>query len=275
MASETAPTDYRVQPGWGAAIFAVVAYLVIVVGTWKLSGVAYDEFFDTAGKAFKSAVLSLVLGSIFLVAFLAYARWDWIWRDARRLSMGPFLSVLPILMVVGLLTRFAGLDWAEIDGGVIAAIFCAGVLVGFAEETLFRGIFLRAMRVGGRDEAAAAVLTTVAFGLFHLPNILVGGGPGTFAQVAIAALSGFGLYLTRRGFGWIVPAMLLHGFWDMSTFAAADHAKDGNIFAGISQGLFFFNLVVAIAAIVVVWRRDRSTRWQEEGPAIVPAASLA
>lgn len=234
-----------------------------------------QRVFDTAENAFKSAVLSLVLGSVFLIAFLAYVRWDWIWRDAGRLSMGPFLWVLPTVMVVGLLLRLAGVDWGEIDGGVVLAIFLAGLLVGFAEETLFRGIFLRSMRVDGRGEAAAAVTTTVAFGLFHLPNILVGAGAGAFAQVVIAALSGFGLYLARRGFGWILPAMVLHAFWDMSTFAAGVGDQDHDVFTVVSQGLFFLGLAIAVAAIIVVWRRDRSTRWQNEGAAIAPGAPLA
>ncbi|HEX3224001.1 MAG TPA: CPBP family intramembrane glutamic endopeptidase [Nocardioides sp.] len=60
--------------------------------------------------------------------------------------------------------------------GAALAIVAAGVLVGFAEEMVFRGIFLRAMRAGARPEGQAALWTAVAFGLFHLPNVFLGTG---------------------------------------------------------------------------------------------------
>lgn len=267
--------NYRWQPGWAPAVFALVVYSVIVIGTMKISGVGYEEFTKNADNIFKSVVLSLALGSVFLVAFVTWLRWDFVWRDPGRLSMGKLLWALPVMMVVGTVARFASVHWGDVDMNLVLGIFIAGVLVGFAEETLFRGIWLRSMRVGGRSEGHAAVFTTIAFGAFHLPNILIGGGVATFAQFFFAAASGFGLYLWRRGYGWIVPAMLMHGFWDMSTFLTDfDRASTTSPGMIIAQVFFFAGLVIALVSIVVVWRRDSTTFWQREGVGLDPDAPL-
>ena len=42
-------------------------------------------------------------------------------------------------------------------------LVAAGVLVGFCEETLFRGILLRSLRNGRHSEALCLVLTSVIF----------------------------------------------------------------------------------------------------------------
>ncbi|MBJ7458722.1 MAG: CPBP family intramembrane metalloprotease [Thermoleophilaceae bacterium] len=271
-----APTNnYRWQPGWPPAIFAFVIYSLIVIGTMKLSGVGYDEFTKSADNIFKSVVLSLALGSVFLVVLVTWLRWDFVWRDPGRLSMGKLLWTLPVLMVIGIIARLASVHWGDVDMNLVLGIFLAGVLVGFAEETLFRGIWLRSMRVGGRSEGHAAIFTTIAFGLFHLPNILIGGGAATFGQVFFAAATGFGLYLWRRGFGWIVPAMIIHGTWDMSSFITDfDRASTTSPGMIVAQVLFFVGLAVAVASIVVVWRRDKATFWQREGAGINPDAPL-
>lgn len=275
MNEAAASSNYRVQPGWKPAIFGFVVYSILVIGSMAASGVAYDEFTSSAENMFKGPVVGLAIGSIFLIAYVGYLRWDWIWRDSGRLSMDKLLWSFPILMVIGMLARFASVDWGGIDWNFVLAVLAAGVLVGFAEETLFRGIWLRSMRVDGRSEGHAALFTTIAFGLFHLPNILIGGGVATLSQVFFAAMSGFGLYLFRRGWGWIVPAMIAHGVWDISSFLVADNAVDGSIFTAIGAVTFFGGLVLALATIIHVWRKDKNTRWQREGAGFDPDAPIA
>lgn len=267
--------NYRWEPGWAPAIFAFVVYSLIALGTMKISGVEYDEITKNAENIFKSAVLALALGTIFLIVFVTWLRWDFVWRDPGRLSMGKLLWSLPVIMVIGTVARFASVHWGDVDMNLVLGIFIAGVLVGFAEETLFRGIWLRSMRVGGRSEGHAAVFTTIAFGAFHLPNILVGGGVITLAQFFFAAASGFGLYLFRRGYGWILPAMLMHGFWDMSTFLTEfDRASNTSPGMILAQLLFFGGLLLALVLIIVVWRRDSATFWQRKGAGFDPDAPL-
>jgi len=142
-----------------------------------------------------------------------------------------------------------------VPGRLLLAIIAAGVLVGFAEEMMFRGIFLRGMRTGGRPEGWAMLWTTLAFGALHLPNVLLGTGLAGLAQVPLAALVGVTLYLFRRGFGAIVPAMVAHGLWDISTFLDLNHGT-----GGAHDMALYGTLGVALAsliALVVLMRHDR------------------
>jgi hypothetical protein len=56
--------------------------------------------------------------------------------------------------------------------------------------------------------------------LFHLPNIFMGIGLIGIFQIILAAFSGCILYVFRRKFGVLWPAMVAHGAWDSSTFLA-------------------------------------------------------
>lgn len=254
------------------ALAIVAAYLALFTGLHALLGVDYDELFDNASNAYKGAVLPLGVGSVLLAVFVVWARWDWIWRDPKRLPMSRFLWVPPAIMVLGLLLRFAGIEWGDVPFDLVIAVLLAGALVGFAEEVLFRGIVLRALRTEGRSEALAAIYTTALFGLFHLPNAIFGAELlPTLGQVGIAALTGFALYLIRRGTGWLVYAMIAHGVWDISTFLALSYSDEKNGFILASLSLIFINAAILLFAIVAVWRRDRSTFWQTSGCELAPA----
>ena len=122
--------------------------------------------------------------------------------------------------------RAFGIDWGTVDPPLLLVVIASGVLVGFAEEMLFRGVFLRSMRTNGRTEAVAALWTAIAFGLFHLPNLLVGAGATQAVQILLAAASGATLYVFRRHRGVILTAMIAHGIWDMSTFLAATNGRE-------------------------------------------------
>jgi membrane protease YdiL (CAAX protease family) len=87
------------------------------------------------------------------------------------------MKVAMAFFAASIVLRAFGIDWGTVDPALLLVVIASGVLVGFAEEMLFRGVFLRSMRTNGRTEAVAALWTAIAFGLFHLPNLLVGAGP--------------------------------------------------------------------------------------------------
>ena len=117
-----------------------------------------------------------------------------------------------MLFAATVVVRLVGLDWADVPG----------VLVGLAEELVFRGIVLRCLRTGNRPESSAALWTALGFGLFHLPNIFMGTGLSGLSQIVLAAISGYALYLFRRWQGALWMAMVAHGTWDISAFLAGD-----------------------------------------------------
>jgi hypothetical protein len=140
----------RVRVGVPAATVVFVVYSIIFIGLLKLSGTPYADMLDTADSTLRGPVRSLAAGSVWLVAFLLWARWDHVFTDWRRLRMGFWLWLPAGLMVVAFAMQFAGVAWGEFTGAHLLWIVVAAVLVGFAEETLFRGIILRALREGGR-----------------------------------------------------------------------------------------------------------------------------
>jgi membrane protease YdiL (CAAX protease family) len=217
---------YRVRPTVPVATGVFVVYVVIFIGLMKASGYAYADIFTTTESTLRGAVLRLAAGSLWLVIFLIFARWDSVFRDPRRLSMGFWLWLAPAIMAVTLLVQLVAVTWSAFDAGHLLAILAAAVLVGFAEETMFRGIILRALRNGGRGEGLVVLFSSLWFGFFHLTNLIVGAGASVAMQCVFASLAGVGLYLARRGFGTLAAGMVLHGAWDLSSFLAGIHAND-------------------------------------------------
>lgn len=217
------PRGSRVQPSVAVGVTVAVVYTVILSTIQQQSGIAYDEFFDSAYNAWRGPVLSLAIGSVLLVAFVAWARWDILWRDPERLPVPRLAFVLLGAFTALVVVRASGIAYADIDTSLLVAVLCLGVLVGLSEELLFRGIFLRCMRNGHLSEGAAALWTATAFGLFHLPNVFLGTGPVGVVQVLLAGLSGIALYYFRVAGGAIVLAMVMHGLFDVTTFLSTDY----------------------------------------------------
>jgi len=268
-ATTLARTERR--PSVMTAFWVFVGYTAIVLGIMWQSGVPYRDFFATADNAFRAPVLALAAGSVFLAIVVAVCQWDGIWRDPGKLGMSWPLWLALAVMVVGTVLRFFGVDWSAIPSKLVLAVLCTGILVGFAEEMLFRGIVLRSLRNGVRPEGVAVILMSVWFGLFHLPNMLIGGGVETLGQVVLATLSGVVLYLARRGSGLIVVGMVLHGAYDMSTFFI-QQASAKNAATDLAFWCFVLTLLLGFVALIVVFRRDRKVTMTTTGPAPIPIA---
>jgi len=258
--------DDRIRPRAAVAIGVAVLYTVAFISIPVVSGIEYADWFDTAENAARTGIAGLAAGSAVLLAFLALARWDMLWRDPARLPMSWLLWTPPLLFALVIGVRLVGIEWSVVPGRLLLAIVAAGVLVGFAEEMMFRGIFLRGMRTGGRAEGRAMLWTTLAFGALHLPNVFLGTGLAGLAQVPLAALTGVTLYLFRRGFGVIVPAMVAHGLWDISAFLDLNHGT------GNAHDLALYGTLLAAAAalvaLIALMRRDR-------GLVVTPAGIVA
>ena len=256
-AEPSEPRAYRLRPSVWVGVAVVAVYIVVVFGLQLSSGLPYDQWVDTAGHGIRAAVIPLAAGSALLIAFLAFARWDMVWKDPGRLPMSRAMTAALIVFGLSIVTRLAIVSWSTVDASLLVVVLLTGVLVGFAEETLFRGVFLRCLRSGGRTEASAALWTAVAFGLFHLPNVLVGSGATQVFQVLLAGVSGVSLYLFRRYRGLILLAMIAHGLWDTSAFLVSSNTTPS---AGIvAIMLLLASLIAGIAALVSVWRHDRRT----------------
>ena len=243
------------RPSVLAAVIAWAIYEVVFYGLAAVPGIPYTEWFATAGNGVRTAFIPLAVGSVYLVAFVLLSRWDYLWSDPIRLKSTITMKVALVGFVILTAIRFVGTKWSDIPLPLLGVIIAAGVLVGFAEEMMFRGIFLRGMRAGGRSEVAAAIWTAVAFGAFHLPNLFLGTGIAGAPQLVLATFSGLMLYVWRRQWGVLWPAMVAHGVWDISAFTSGQASYGWiTIWSLPSAGLI---LVLGIAVLVSIVRTDR------------------
>ncbi len=180
-----------------------------------------------------------------------------VFRDPVRLSTSRWMVTGMAIWWTLIAIRFVAIGWAEVPLDLLVPVVATGVLVGFAEETLFRGIVLRGLREGGRPEATAATLTGVSFGLLHLTNVFIGTGVVGLTQIPIAAMSGMILYAFRRRFGSMLPAMVAHGVWDISTFLTANYAASWH--EPFTIGGLVLTFAAGLTIFVTVLRHDRST----------------
>lgn len=257
-------TDVHPAPRPSAARALVVAlgawlgYTAVTVAVQATSGVPYARWFSTAASTWRVGVASLAAGSVFLVALLVALKWDGLWRDRPTLPTSRWGHVAIVAWSAAVATRLAGVRWDAIPTDLLLAIVVVGVLVGFAEELLFRGIVLRALRAAGRSEGTAAVLSSAAFGLFHLPNVFMGTGWPGLAQLVLAALGGMTLYTFRRRAAWIVPGMVAHGAWDVSTFLSAGYARPW--LEALTLPVMALMAVLQVGLVVGALRHDRTPR---------------
>lgn len=245
-----------VAPSPKLAVSLIVAYVAVVFTLQGTSGITYDEWFDTADNALRAGVIPLGVGTVMILVFMVCARWDFLWRDPERLPVTLWMWLTLAVGGAAILLQFAGTTWSDVPARLIVMILIVGVLVGFAEEMLFRGLLLRSLRDGRRSEASAALWTAIGFGLFHLPNTLLGTGLLGITQFFTAGIMGFGLYFLRRTRGLILVAMIFHGCWDTSLFFSSTYGEGTlDTLGSFLAGLIY--VPVIIGAIVLV-RRDRA-----------------
>lgn len=258
----------RIEPSVRVGIVVVLVYMAVVNGIQISTGIDYNNWFDTAHNAVRAAIIPLAVANVLLFAFVLWARWDIFWRDPERLPMSRLAKAIIALFGLTVLARLVSMDWPNVPGDLLLAILATGVLVGLAEELLFRGTVLRCLRTAGRPESLAAFWTAVAFGLFHLPNIFLGTGLTGLWQITLAAITGYALYLFRRWQGFIWMAMAAHGLWDISAFLTDNYASSVGSLLGLA-----LNVVLALVCLAALIRSLRTDRGFMVTPAgVVPVA---
>ena len=149
------PPAHASRPSVPVAAIVFAGYVVIVIGLMLASGVGYEDFFDTADSTLRSAVLPLAAGG-----GLA-GRVPRVGAVGLRLPRRPSapdgrvpLGRSPRSWSSPLVLQLAGRRLVRVRSRPTCwRSSRRRVLVGFTEETLFRGIILRALRQGDRSEA--------------------------------------------------------------------------------------------------------------------------
>jgi len=224
--SSSAWRDFWERGGLWRAVLAAAAYLALylgasrVVGAWFAHSVDPDDLFATPAGVFVALALPLLVGAVVLVVFVASLRWFPVLFGPQPAGRG-WMWVAPALVLAPVLLRALGVDYGAYAAGVVATTLFAGLLVGFVEEVLCRGVVVTLLRRGGSSEWVVMVVSSVIFALLHSANALSGMAPTTVA-VTVVYTFGFGvaMYLTLRVTGNLVWPILLHGLFDPMLFLA-------------------------------------------------------
>lgn len=166
----------------------------------------------TIGKLDTTAQILIANPILILIALAIIARQHW-WNE-MGLTGGqgarPWLLVwLPAAFGLSRL-----LDGIHVTALSQAALYLVcSLLVGFAEEIYFRGLFMRVLKPYG--QTAAITWSTVLFGVTHALNLLAGqGGLNTVVQIVHAAGIGFLLCVLRLKGRSIWPLVAVHALID-------------------------------------------------------------
>ncbi|WP_347310735.1 CPBP family intramembrane glutamic endopeptidase [Defluviimonas sp. SAOS-178_SWC] len=240
------------RPAWTIGVATYLAYLALIFTAWVVMGVDYRNLVG-ADVVFKSVVVPLTLGALLLAPVITWLGW---WRPVmiEERCGGPAWAMWTMLavMVATIVTGFASTDWSALAMGHVVLIALAGMLVGFNEEALTRGILIVGFRGSIRSEAWVCIWSAALFGLLHLINAYFGIGlVGGLMQVVMAGCAGFGFYVLRQVSGGLLLPMVMHGLWDFASFT---RQASGSEPAAITPVFQFGTYLVAIIAVVFVLR---------------------
>ncbi|MEI7772709.1 MAG: CPBP family intramembrane glutamic endopeptidase [Chloroflexales bacterium] len=216
------------HPYWFVAILEIIVIVVyLMAGT--IAAVAHLSNQAITGMA-NSTLSVLVVGAL---SALGWWRAVGFTRPAQPHHLFFFLPLfLPVLINLGV-----GLNIPSPTRCVeLLAIAC---LIGFAEEAIFRGLMLNALKARGHWQAT--VITALLFGLSHALNLLSGkSGTAILIQIAYALAIGFAFaaLVLKNGILW--PLVIAHTLIDFTGFIGGPAIPAAwNAIAGVALTCMF------------------------------------
>lgn len=237
--------------GWWRAVLLAAGYFV----AYELGSLAFlpleSQLPDTRGAPaiLVSYALPILLGGILLVAFALSAGWL---RQlfGRQPIGGRGWMWIAVVVVLGFnVLRLATVDYAAAGPGVVAAWLVTGLCIGFAEETLTRGLVVNLLRKARYREIVVAVVSAAIFAGLHAGNLLTGQALfTTIVQLGYTFAFGICMYLALRVTGNLIWPILLHATTDPSIFLQTAYPAAGPLtqIAGVG------NLVVILVGLVSI-----------------------
>jgi membrane protease YdiL (CAAX protease family) len=173
----------------------------------------------TAGLPDRALVwmADLVLGAGLVVTLTLRGWWRTVgFRGPERARQLWYFAPVAVVALVNVVPGFDPGGVASLAGYVVLAL-----LIGFVEETFFRGLMLRALLQRGRWRAVW--VTSLIFALTHLMNSLTGRGVLDQATQVLFALSVgvcYAALAVHTGLLW--PLVLTHALIDTLSMAQPD-----------------------------------------------------
>lgn len=270
--------------GFWRLLALLVVYFAIYLGAGQVAGMILGEpegeLLDSLTNVFFSITFGLIVGAFMLTALTAYMGWNqeiygrqpvyrswWMW-------LGPLIAAVPIVL------RVVDIDWGGPALSVVLLVLATGLMIGYVEELLFRGIAVKMLRTSGHREFSVAVVSSLLFALSHSVNALQGQELSTVGTTVIYTFA-FGalMYLTMRSFRFIVAAMVMHGLTDPTAILATggiDKVSDTAV-SGIPAVVSGFTLfvMVPVGIILLLCVRGKAGEDKDGAPLVDSSAASA
>ena len=202
---------YETKP----VLFAILWIVVYVVLIAPLRG------------RFGDGSLQMLLGLVAIsAALLAVIRLLGIQKElgmTRWLQNGKALLWLLPMWVLSTGNLWGGVS-VRYDAITSVMAVLSFLLVGVAEEIIFRGFLFNGMRKTGRL-TVAIVVSAITFGMGHIVNLLTGHATAeTLVQMIFAVAWGFLFTFAYLKGGSLLPCIAIHGLIDAFSVFARDNA---------------------------------------------------
>jgi membrane protease YdiL (CAAX protease family) len=163
---------------------------------------------------------SLAAAALFLLAVVVLFRWVREVGLAQGPQRGTLRVIWPWLMYLALFAASA-LNAGLPPVSVTLFILANTALVGWSEEVMFRGVWMRGL-FRSFGIWVAILGSSLIFGAIHVLNVfLTGDLKGAVIQAVAAFLSGVFLAAVRLRTGSLWTGIVLHALWDAGTFLVA------------------------------------------------------
>ena len=195
--SSATPGAYRVRPNAAVALVIVVAYAAVLIAMQKLSGVPYNRIASSADHLLEGVLIPVAIGSTLLTVVAHWTGW-WkdIWRDPHRITAYRWMWLFPIVIAVQIALNLTQSKFGTLSTAFVIYAVIATMLVGYSEELLIRGLFIRGVRGSGASEIGVFFASSITFGLLHGINVLNGQSvKTTVTQVILTAVFGGAMYI--------------------------------------------------------------------------------
>jgi membrane protease YdiL (CAAX protease family) len=260
--AEPANTPWRRfwEPGgwWRAILLAAGYFAVYEVGSLAFLPLAL-QLQDPAGATAVLVLyaLPILLGGVLLVAFAWSVGWLRELFGRQPIAGRGWMWIAVAVVLVFNVLRLATIDYPAAGAGLVAAWLLTGLFIGFAEETLTRGLVVTLLRRAGHREIVVAVVSAAIFAALHAGNLLTGQALlPTVLQLGYTFAFGICMYLTLRVTGNLIWPILLHATTDPSIFLQTTHPTAGPLAQIAGLG----NLaVIAVGLVSIIFIRGRVT----------------
>lgn len=211
------------HPFWFVAILQATVILVyLVLGTIA----HFTNMSNLALEGIANSILSIIV--VILLSIMGW--WRLVGFRAPNQPTDLLYFVVPFVPVVVSLVVGIEMKYSL----VLLLLLIVTLLVGFAEEVIFRGLMLNALKP--RGAWTAAIVTSLLFGLSHSLNVLSGKNlADVVVQILYALAIGFAFaaLVLKKGILW--PLVLAHFLIDFTAMnGRTDFSPAWNGILGVS-----------------------------------------